>query len=115
MPPDSTVLWAYDNEGACAPLSGDYQVEVIFDDGWLSLEAIFEAVESRAAADGWVERYRCDRAGGVTVGFSRDNLKVDVMVWKPVVNDRDNSIRVQRIGDGNLWPPECLNRCNLRS
>jgi hypothetical protein len=106
VPPDSSVLWAYDNEGAYAPLSGDYQVEVIFDDGGLTLDGVLQAIEQRASEEGWVERYRCDRPGAILNGYSRDNLKLDVRLPKPMVDD-DNSIRVQRIGEGNLWPPDC--------
>jgi hypothetical protein len=105
-PPDSAVLFAYDNEGAYAPLSGDYEVYVIFDDGGLTLDGVLDAIERRAAAEGWAERYRCDRPGAVLVGYQRDSLKLDVRLPKPMIDD-DNSIRVQRIGDGNRWPPDC--------
>jgi hypothetical protein len=105
VPPDSSLTAVSDNEGSYALLSGDYYARVAFDDGGLALEDVLAAVGERAAAEGWVERYRCDRPGAVKVGYSRDNLKISVTVWKPIVEENDNSIRVQRLGDGNDWPP----------
>lgn len=51
------------------------------------------------------ERYRCEVFAGVTLGYSRDELQVDVSVRinrEPVVAN----IRIQRLGEGNPWPPD---------
>ena len=105
VPPETSETSRGDNEGAWAPLSGDYRVHVDFDDGGLGPEAVVDAVARHAAEGGWVERLRCERPGAWIVYYTRDKLKGRVRVPKPPIED-DNSVLLQRIGDGNEWPPE---------
>lgn len=104
VPPESSVISDSDNEGAIGLLSGDYQAYVYFADAGLGPEDLVDAVADHAEEQGWSERYRCDQPGGWIVGYSRGNYKANVWVWKPPV-ENDNFIRIQRIGDGNEWPP----------
>ena len=104
VPPESSVISDSDNEGAIGILSGDYQAYIYFGDAGLGPEQMVDAVAAHAEEQGWSERYRCDRPGAWIVGYSRDDYKANVRVPKPPVGD-DNSIRIQRIGDGNQWPP----------
>jgi hypothetical protein len=51
-------------------------------------------------------RYRCEVPAGVTLGYSRDDRQVDISVRSeddPVTG----RVRIQRLGEGNPWPPEC--------
>jgi hypothetical protein len=105
VPPESSLISVTDNEGAIGALSGDYQARVYFGDAGLSTEELVDLVAHHAEGQGWAERYRCDNPGGWIVGYSRDNYKANVWVWKPPV-ENDNFIRIQRIGDGNAWPPK---------
>jgi len=45
------------------------------------------------------------RAGNRAILGVGVNYKANVWVWKPPV-ENDNFIRIQRIGDGNAWPPK---------
>jgi hypothetical protein len=60
----------------------------------------------QAERRGWEERYRCDTAAGIKLGYSRDDLKVDVSV-RMNNEPADARIRVQRLDEGNPWPPDC--------
>lgn len=109
VPPQaSETSWA-DTEGQYAMLNGDYEVHVAFDDGGLVPEAMVEAFASHAAERGWLERLRCESPGAWIVYYTRDHLKARVRVRKPSLED-DNSILLQRIGEGNDWPPEDCDR-----
>jgi hypothetical protein len=105
VPPETSETGWSDTEGQHAMLTGDYEVYVDFDDGGLGPEAVVDAVAGHAAEQGWVERLRCERPGAWIVYYTRDNLKGRVRVPKPPV-EGDNTILLQRIGDGNDWPPE---------
>jgi hypothetical protein len=105
VPPESSVISDSDNEGAIGGLTGDYQAYVYFADVELGPEELVDAFAAHAQEQGWSERYRCDEPGGWIVGYSRDNYKANVWVWKPPV-ENDNYVRIQRIGDGNEWPPK---------
>jgi len=52
-----------------------------------------------------VERLRCERPGAWILYYTRDNLESLFRVPKPPVDD-DNSLILQRVRDGNEWPPE---------
>jgi hypothetical protein len=105
VPPESSVISDSDNEGAIGILTGDYQAYIYFADAGLGPEELVDAFAIHAHEQGWSERYRCDKPGGWIVGYSRDNYKANVWVWKPPV-ENDNYVRIQRIGDGNEWPPK---------
>jgi len=104
VPEGSQIIDLGDNTGL-AILVGDYDASLRIDDGGLG-PGLLAAIEEEAAANGWDERYRCEVLAGVRLGYARENFKVDVSVRtneEPV----DASIRIQRIGDGNPWPPDC--------
>jgi hypothetical protein len=104
VPEGSQIIGLADNTGL-AILVGDYDASLRIDDGGRG-PGLLEAIEEQAAADGWDERYRCEVSAGVRLGYARENLKVDVSVLtnKEPVGAR---IHIQRIGDGNPWPPDC--------
>jgi hypothetical protein len=104
-PPESEILEVVDNSFGLTIVEGQYWAAVHIDDGGLG-PGLLEAVEEQAEVGGWEERYRCDNLGGVTLGYVRDEFKVDVGVLtkKEPVTGR---IRIQRLGDGNPWPGEC--------
>jgi hypothetical protein len=106
VPPETSETSWSDTEGQYAMLTGDYEVNVHFDDGdQLGPDAVVDAVARRASEQGWVERLRCERPGAWIVYYTRDNLKGRFRVPKPPLED-DNSVLLQRIGDGNEWPPD---------
>jgi hypothetical protein len=106
VPPESSVTEIIDNSEGLPLEVGDYDAHVYFDAGGLTPEELLGVLEDRAADQGWTEEYRCDLLGAVKVGYSRDDLKIDVRVRKPGEEaDYDASIRVQKLGDGNPWPP----------
>ena len=105
VPPESEILEVSDNSKGLTIEAGNYWAALQISDGGLG-PALLEAVEDRASAGGWDEQYRCDLRDGVQLGYARDDLEVDVSV-----GTRDESvrgrIRIQRLGDGNPWPPDC--------
>lgn len=110
VPPETSETSWSDTEGQYAMLTGDYEVNVSFDNGdQLVPQEIVDAIAGHAAEQGWVEHLRCERPGAWIVYFTRDGLKGRVRVPKPPLDD-DNSILLMRIGDGNDWPPE---RCDV--
>ena len=105
VPPRSHILAVSDNGKGLTIVEGDYWADIRIDDGGLGA-GLLAALEEQAAAAGWEERYRCDRLSGVSLGYVQDDLKVDVSAHtnkEPV----EGRIRIQRLGDGNSWPPEC--------
>jgi hypothetical protein len=106
VPPESSVTEVIDNSEGLPFEVGDYYAYVYFDAGGLTPERLLRVLADRAAEQGWTEEYRCDLLGAEKVGYSRDHLKVDISVRKPGKEaDYDASIRVQRLEDGNPWPP----------
>ena len=100
VPEGSQITEVAENTGFAGPYSGTIHI----DDGGLG-PALLEAIEDQAVSDGWQERYRCDVLNGVTLGYSRDDFKVDVSVLtkrEPVYA----VISIMRIGEGNPWPPD---------
>jgi hypothetical protein len=87
---------------------------IVEDDYWAALQVsdgglgpgLLGAIEDRASAGSWQERYRCEQRDGVQVGYVRDDLKVDVTV---ITADGPGRafVQIQRLGDGNPWPPDC--------
>ncbi len=105
VPPESEILEVTDNSKGLTIEVGDYWAAVQFSDGGLG-PALLEAVKDRVSAGGWEERYRCDVPAGVTLGYVRDDLKVDVSV-RTKKESVDGYIHIQDLGDGNPWPPDC--------
>jgi hypothetical protein len=103
VPPESEVVEVYDNSTGLTIEVGDYWARVRINDGGLG-PRLLEAVEGHARAGGWEERFRCDLHAGVRIGYSRDEFKVDVSV-RTKQDPVDAVIGIQRIGDGNSWPP----------
>ena len=108
VPPETTGTGWDDKEGQYAMLNGDYEVRAYFDDGDLAPEAIVDAFTAHSAEQGWVEQLRCERPGAWIVYYTWEKWEGRLRVPKPPVED-DNSIVLQRVGDGIDWPPEaCL-------
>jgi hypothetical protein len=89
VPPESSVISDSDNEGAIGGLTGDYQAYVYFAHVGLGPEELVDAFAVQSQEQGWSERYRCDKPGAWMGGYSRDNYKANVWVWKPPV-ENDN-------------------------
>jgi hypothetical protein len=104
VPPASEVLEVSDNSTGLTIEVGDYWARVHVDDGGLG-PGLLEAIEGQASSGGWEETFRCDLSGGVAIGYSRDEFKVDVSV-RTKKDPVDAVVRIQRIGDGNPWPPQ---------
>ena len=83
VPAESLVTEVNDNSEGLTLEVGDYYALVYFDAGGLTREGLMRVLEDRAAEQGWTEEYRCDLAGAVKVGYSRDQLKIDIGVLKP--------------------------------
>ena len=104
VPEGSEVTEMAENTGLAVEV-GDYYGSILIDDGGLG-PALLQAIEDRAVAEGWQERYRCDVPAGVTLGYSREDLQLDISAYSnldPVFA----RIRIQRLGDGNAWPSDC--------
>lgn len=105
VPAGSEILEVTDNSKGLTIVEGDYRAALQISDGGLGPE-LLEAIEDRASDEGWEERYRCDVPAGVTLGYVRDDYKVDVGV-RTKKESVDAYIHIQRLGDGNPWPPVC--------
>lgn len=103
VPPESEILEVTDNSMGLTIEVGDYWARVLINDGGLGA-GLLQAVEGQAGAEDWQERYRCEVPAGVKLGYSRDAFKVDVSV-RTKAEPVEGVIRIQRIGDGNPWPP----------
>jgi hypothetical protein len=103
VPPESEILEVTDNSPGLMIEVGDYWERVLISDGGLG-PGLLQAVEDRAGAEGWEERYRCEMPLGTKLGYSRDPFKMDVSV-RTEEEPIEGVIRIQRIGDGNPWPP----------
>jgi hypothetical protein len=104
VPEGSEITTVTENTGPTW-VNGQYSGLLEITDGGLG-PGLLDAIEELASAGGWEERYRCEVLAGVTLGYSRDDLQVDVSVR----TERDpvaGSVRIQRLGEGNPWPPEC--------
>ena len=105
VPPRSQILEVSDNGNGLTMIEGDYWADIRIDDGGLGA-GLPGALEQQAAAEGWEERYRCERLSGVGLGYVKDDYKVDVSAHtnkEPI----EGRIRIQRLGDGSPWPPAC--------
>jgi hypothetical protein len=106
VPPGSSVIEVVDNSEGLVFEVGDYWATLHIDDGGLAPDALLSTIDELAAGQGWAERYRCDLLDGWKVGYSRDDFKVSIAVFE---RDEDAeyhaSVHIQRLGDGNDWPP----------
>jgi hypothetical protein len=105
VPSESEILEVNDNSKGLTIEVGDYWVALRISDGGFGPE-LLRAIEERAGANGWQERYRCDVPAGVTLGYVRDDYKVNLGV-RTNKESVDAYIHIQRLGDGNPWPPDC--------
>jgi hypothetical protein len=104
VPEGSEISAVTENTGPTW-VNGQYSAALEITDGGLG-PGLLDAIEDLAVAGGWEERYRCEVPAGVTLGYSRDDHQVDVSVR----TERDpvaGRVRIQRLGEGNPWPPEC--------
>ena len=103
--PDGSVITGITENTGPTWVNGQYSAAIEITDGGLG-PSLLDAIEDLAAAGGWQEQFRCEIPAGVTLGYSRDDHQVDVDVRSeddPVTG----SVRIQRLGEGNPWPPEC--------
>jgi hypothetical protein len=102
VPVGSQVLEVGENTGLAIEV-GDYHATLRMDDGGRG-RGLVEAIEERAV--GWDERYRCTVLDGVTIGYSQNDMKVDVSV----LTNEDPVyayVTISRLGEGSPWPPDC--------
>ena len=105
VPSKSDILEVTDNSKGLKPVVGDYWAALLISDGGRGAR-LLPAIEERATDAGWVEQYRCDVVSGIQLGYRRDDFKVDVSV-RTLKDPVTAFISIQRVGDGNPWPPEC--------